>query len=244
MSKANEAPVEPPGRVLVVDSDQTLHSMLEDAVRDLGHEFGAHSSPGDGIVALDGLRPDVVILGIEDMPADAVRLARLIGSKRGIDLIAITDPSVVPVPEAKRLGAFDILTRPLDDTALVTASIDRVFEKRVLESELRQAREGSLLAEVAQVIGSSLDIGQVYETFVDRVRRLIPSDRVSIGVTDSDGSTTTSIYAWGVDLPEVRPGDVTANPVEPFTRGSHRAGIIQASAPENSEDDLPNLSAS
>ena len=230
MSQADEERVGPPSRVLVVDPDEALRIVLEDAVRDLDHEVVAGASPRDAMAALDGMPFDVVILGIEDPPADAVRLARWIKSKHhGIDLIVIADPSVVSVAEAKRLGAFDILTRPLQDPGLVTASIDRVLEKRGLESEPRRAREGSLLSEAGQVIGSSLDIEEVYDVFVERIiRNLIPSDGLSINLIDAlNGSFSTAYRRGPTGLPEGlgTPGSLA---------GSISADVVESGAPSSS----------
>ncbi len=76
------------------------------------------------------------------------------------------------------------------------------------ESRQRRARENAALVEIGRVIGSSLNIEEVYESFADHVRAIIPSDRITINLLDADRGLLTAAYVIGVDVPGRRGGDV------------------------------------
>ena len=76
------------------------------------------------------------------------------------------------------------------------------------ESRQRPDRENSALAEIGRVIGSSLNIEEVYESFAEQVRMIIPSDRITINLLDADRGLLTDAYLIGVDLSGRGGGDV------------------------------------
>ena len=71
------------------------------------------------------------------------------------------------------------------------------FEMASSQAELL-AGENALLAEVGRIITLSLDIGDVYEGFAQQVRRLIPFDRIAIGLVDLETETFMNEYVLGV----------------------------------------------
>ena len=76
------------------------------------------------------------------------------------------------------------------------------------ESGLRLARENAALAEIGRVIGSSLNIEEVYESFAEHVNAIILSDRITINLLDPDGELLTDAYVVGVEVPGRRGRDV------------------------------------
>ena len=77
-----------------------------------------------------------------------------------------------------------------------------------LDSERKRIEEETIiLAEIGRVIGSTLDIEEVYERFAAEVRKLIPFDRLTINLNNHDQNTITVAYAIGPTIPGRRPGD-------------------------------------
>ena len=65
-------------------------------------------------------------------------------------------------------------------------------------TERKQAEEQvQCLADIGRIIGSSLDIDDVYQPFADRVRALLPFDRVVITTADQENATFTTAYVMG-----------------------------------------------
>ncbi len=71
----------------------------------------------------------------------------------------------------------------------------------------RQAEEMAAIAEIGRVIGSSLDICEVYERFAAEVSKLILFDRIHVSLKDPDGESLTIVYVSGFDIAGRRPGD-------------------------------------
>ena len=67
------------------------------------------------------------------------------------------------------------------------------------EQESRQlAEERSSLADIGRIISSSLDIHEIYEQFADRVKTLIPFDRLAVGLHDSERGMGIIAYEFGL----------------------------------------------
>lgn len=99
---------------------------------------------------------------------------------------------------ASRLAQHEIEQRRNTEEALRRSEL----ESRAL------AQESELIARVGQIISSTLDIDLVYERFAEEVRRLIPFDRVNIGIVDLERNVVTIAYASGVDVPERKRGRI------------------------------------
>ena len=97
------------------------------------------------------------------------------------------------------------LLRTVDDVIIGTASI-----VRDLTEMKRLADEKAVLAEVGRIIGSTLDIDEVYERFASEVGKLIPFDRLSIGIPDAEGEYITLAHMSGIPVEGTKPGDRAA----------------------------------
>ena len=75
------------------------------------------------------------------------------------------------------------------------------------EESLRLAQEQSALAEIGRIISSSPKIDDVYESFAEKVRGLIPFDRILIAKIDPGDRTFTFQYVLGMDVLGLRRGD-------------------------------------
>jgi signal transduction histidine kinase len=75
------------------------------------------------------------------------------------------------------------------------------------EESHRLAQEQTALAEIGRIISSSPKIDDVYESFAEKVGRLIPFERVLIAFIDSGNTTFTFNYVLEMDVLGVRRGD-------------------------------------
>jgi|GEM_PF-1047281 len=80
-------------------------------------------------------------------------------------------------------------------------------QRRDREAAERLAGEVEVIAGIGRVIGSSLDIDEVYEQFAAEVRKLIPFDRLAVNVCDADEDTVSIAYVFGADIPGRMRGD-------------------------------------
>ena len=80
--------------------------------------------------------------------------------------------------------------------------------RRSEEEAKRLAQENAVMAEIGRIISSTLNIEEIYERFIEEVRKLIQGDRITIAIANPDGSTLTLAYAWGLEVAGRKTGDV------------------------------------
>jgi PAS domain S-box-containing protein len=79
------------------------------------------------------------------------------------------------------------------------------------EEQAKQlAQENAMMAEIGRIISSSLNIEEVYKSFSDKVKELIPFDRITIGLINSEEGTHTIPYVDGVVVSERQPGAIVS----------------------------------
>ncbi len=80
-------------------------------------------------------------------------------------------------------------------------------QRKNRETAERLAEEMAVIAEIGRIIGSSLDVNEVYERFVVEAKKLIPFDRISINPINVRESTITYAYISGISIHEQKEGD-------------------------------------
>ncbi len=90
----------------------------------------------------------------------------------------------------------------------VTAFVQTLEEqRRNRETAERLAKEMAVIAEIGRLIGSTLDLDQVYEMVAAETGKLIPFDRLSVNLHNPRENTMNVVYVSGLDVPGRRPGD-------------------------------------
>ena len=107
------------------------------------------------------------------------------------------------------LGLFSAEIIPFDEQKCVLSSIsDITSRKRAEEKANRSARENAIIAEIGQIIGSTLNIDEIYALFSAKVKDLIPYDRIAVNLIGNDGVTLINRYVEGDPAPGRNLGDV------------------------------------
>ena len=126
---------------------------------------------------------------------------------------------------------FDLMAADLKMTMASRDELEEeVSQRRRAEAELeRESRERAVLAEISRIIGSTLDIHEVYGPFAEGVRKLLPFDWMTVDTIDVERGQTTIASVEGEEVPgrirsEVFPvaGSVTEAVVK------KRSGIVLA----------------
>ncbi len=81
-------------------------------------------------------------------------------------------------------------------------------ERRNREEAERLAEETAVIAEIGRVIGSTLDIDEVYERFAAEAKKLIPFDRIAVNLHSLHEENVRVAYTSGGDVSGRRKGDV------------------------------------
>ena len=99
----------------------------------------------------------------------------------------------------------------------INVVVEEITERKRLEEELRQSQislehryiaEMTILAEIGRVIGSTLEIDQVYERFAAETRKLIPFHSLIVNLRKPPGDTLEVAYASGLHVAGRRAGDL------------------------------------
>jgi PAS domain S-box-containing protein len=79
--------------------------------------------------------------------------------------------------------------------------------KKSEEESKRLAQENAAVAEIGRIIGSTLNLDEVFERFVEELRRLLSFDRLVINLVDVERDTVKNIYTAGKGMNERRTGE-------------------------------------
>jgi two-component system, NtrC family, response regulator AtoC len=133
-------------RVLVVDDEEAIRSVLADLFDGLGYFVGLARDGREGLDAALSSEIDLAVLDVSLPGMDGLELLRVLKeSKPELPVIMVTGyASMSAALKALKLGAYDYITKPfdLDNVQLVAErAMERrrlVDENRYLKSELRQ----------------------------------------------------------------------------------------------------------
>jgi len=77
------------------------------------------------------------------------------------------------------------------------------------EENARQfAQENAIMAEIGRIISSTLNIDEIYESFSEEVKKIIPFDRIVINFIDTEKGTVKNVYMAGKELRDRNVKDV------------------------------------
>ncbi len=80
--------------------------------------------------------------------------------------------------------------------------------QRSEEAQKRIAQENAVMAEIGQIISSTLNIEEVYERFTEEVNKLIPFDRIVINIIDIEKNTVSNAYMAGKGIADREIGEI------------------------------------
>ncbi len=119
------------------------------------------------------------------------------------------DGSLFPVEVSAKHGWFG-------ETEFHVAFARDITERKRAEQEM------AILADVGRLIGSTLNIDEVYERFAAETKKLIPFDSLAINLYNSQENSKRVAYVSGVDIDGRRRGDTL------ILEGSLSAAVILA----------------
>jgi hypothetical protein len=80
--------------------------------------------------------------------------------------------------------------------------------KNAVKTAVTLAKEAEIIAGIGRIIGSTLNIDEVYERFADEAEKLIPFDRVAINLINTKDPTIIASYESGLNIPGRRIGNI------------------------------------
>jgi GAF domain-containing protein len=174
---------------------------------------------------LPGSASEAIVLTRSGLLANSEEMEQLI--KRfptldlGVDQGLVSLIAVPLISNDDALGALNLRSRDphaytekeMRLAQRIAAQIAGAIANSQLHSDLeREAHESEVLAEIGRIISSSIEIDEVYEKFVEELRKLITFDRCSVTLVDQDRKTNFIAFVDGIDPPGRRRGETTPFP--------------------------------
>jgi two-component system response regulator HydG len=156
------------GRVLIVDDDAELMKLLSLVLSRKGFETRGVRSGADALAALAAEHFDVVLTDVQMPGMDGIALCeRAVAAHPDLPVIVLTAfGSMESAIAAIRVGAYDFVTKPVDNTVLALA-VERAARHRALGDEVRRLRvmasEAPGPLHLPGVLGDSPAMRQVYD---------------------------------------------------------------------------------
>ena len=113
-------------RLLVIDDDQEIHTLVKHMLAQVGHEVETAFDGAEGLRAFGKRPPDLVLTDI-NMPGldghDVIEAIRVLHAD--VPIIAVSGGSAIPKDEllmkASALGAAEVIMKPIEFNQLVGA---------------------------------------------------------------------------------------------------------------------------
>jgi PAS domain S-box-containing protein len=194
--KASALSDSPVGKIIVVDDEPELRSVLLDALSAQGFEVTACSS---GPQALEELRQKEFDLLLTDLMMPEMDGIALLGAAAEIDpnLISIMmtgQGTVQTAVDAMKRGAFDYVLKPFRLQS-VMPTLTRAINTRRMRMENLQLRETVAIHSLCQTIAFTLDPQTVLSKLADAALQQSNADEVSILLPTKEG---TELYVAAV----------------------------------------------
>lgn len=115
-------------RILVVDDEETLRTVLSTELTSEGYEVSTAADGGEAIELVKDNNYDLVLLDIKMPNVDGFEVLKFVkGNKPDVKVIMLTGfADLKNAIESKRLGAEDFVSKPYDLVDLLT-TIERVL---------------------------------------------------------------------------------------------------------------------
>ena len=183
MTPGSEYASQMPGKLLVVDDDETTCELLAAALRTEGHEVAWETA---GEAALERLRDvdyDAVLTDLSMPGVDGLELCqRALRIKPNLPIVVVTGHADLDsAVSAMRSGAYDLITKPVD-TKLLAHQVRRAVKHRHLAEEVRRLRDALARSDgESRIVGRSRAMRSVF----DLVSRVAPTDAAVLVLGES-----------------------------------------------------------
>ena len=179
-----DAATDPPPRVLIVEDDAGLRSLLVELLEGEGYETLPAENGEDGLRILQREPVDIVLLDINLPGMHGINvLTAAPNTQTDAEFIMMTAfAEVETAVEAIKLGAFDYLRKPLEPDELLLV-IERALDQRRLRREVASLRRQVRRGPRSRIIGRS----KALERLFDLIER-VAATRSTVLITGETGT--------------------------------------------------------
>lgn len=176
-------------KILIVDDERSVRRSLAAFLEDEGHQITEASDGAEALAMIQHEAPDLLLLDLRMPRTDGMGVLRRLGEKLADFPVVVVSGAggIADAVEAMRLGAWDYLTKPLDDLSLLLVAIDKVRSRMEMRSELRRYQEqleelvrqrtDQLQAANAALENKAIALREVLDTVQSQKRELVQALR-------------------------------------------------------------------
>jgi len=166
-------------RVLIADDNRTTTRTLAQLVELWGYEALQAFDGAEALVQLEAEPVDVLVTDLRMPAMDGMELLRVVGERwpEVVVIVVTAYGSVETAVEAMKLGAYDFLTKPYEDTEF-RAKLHKAAQRRDLEARLERmdARVASFESELHRGMGEIIGTGPAMDEVFEAIRKVGPTD--------------------------------------------------------------------
>ena len=178
------------GRVLVVDDEPEILSLLTGLLSGQGYETVGTTRADEALAILRGSTFDILLTDLMMPQVDGISLLRsgLEADPNLVGIVVTGQGTVETAVDAMKVGAFDYLLKPFRLTEILPI-LARAMAVRRLRVENIQLRETVAIFEMSLAISRTLDFQRVLDEVVEAAIRQCEADEGSILLPSRDGDT-------------------------------------------------------
>ncbi|HJR76214.1 MAG TPA: sigma-54 dependent transcriptional regulator [Nitrospiraceae bacterium] len=162
------------GKILIVDDDQDIVTMLQDRLEASGYRTVTAGDGQRGLELAEQESPNLLLLDLALPRVNGLDVLRRLAQTRNMDdlpVIVMTAQGTIPdAVEAMRQGAYDFLLKPLDKDHLLIV-IQKALERDSLKRQVAVLKS-DIQNRYATIVGASAKI----QTVVESAQRAAKSD--------------------------------------------------------------------
>lgn len=161
-------------RLLVVDDEERIRTILAAVLRNEGYEVVTARDGLDALAKVDAYEPDVVIVDLQMPRLDGLEtIGRFKDRLPSVVTIVLTaHGSIETAVQAMKRGAYDYLTKPYDNEQLLMV-VNRAVERRHLSDEVgRLKRQLGRTGGIEEIMGDSPTMQAIRQ----QIKRIAESD--------------------------------------------------------------------
>ncbi len=174
-------------RILIVDDEPLIRQSLFEILRIQGYRVDMVPSGEEAMEALKRFQADVIVTDLKLPKMDGIELLKRVRRDyQKIEVILITGyGSIESAVEAMKMGAFDYITKPINDSEIQMV-INKLLEKKALIKENEELKE--LVAKgrrsfFGEIVGQSEKMQYVY-----RMVEAVANSKATILVSGESGT--------------------------------------------------------
>jgi len=127
----------PAAKILCIDDEKMIRTSIGDFLEDSGYDIILASDGREGLAAFRAQHPDAVLVDLRMPEVDGLEVLSAVRAESpDTPVIVVSGTGVIAdVIEALRLGAWNYLTKPVEDMAVLEHALEQALEKSRLINE-------------------------------------------------------------------------------------------------------------